>query len=57
MDHAVYPIEKVKAAFACALAWCPDADTAIEFAARELGITAETVREVVTPETQEAHTA
>lgn len=47
MDHAVYPIEKVKAAFARALAWSPDADTAIEFAARELGITPDVVREVV----------
>lgn len=47
MDHTVYPIEKVKAEFARALSWNPDLDSAIEFAAKELGITAEAVREVV----------
>ena len=47
MDHAVYPIERIRAAFALALAWSPDPDTAIEFVARELGITVKTVRDAL----------
>jgi hypothetical protein len=52
MDFAVIPIEKVKAAFARALALspdreAPDREAAARAAAQELGITAEAVREVV----------
>jgi hypothetical protein len=54
MDFAVYPIEKVKAAFARALTLNPDREAAASAAAQALGITVEAVREVVSPEAQEA---
>ncbi|SDX15108.1 hypothetical protein SAMN05518669_103410 [Variovorax sp. YR634] len=47
MDFTVIPIEKVKAAFARALAMNPDREAAARAAAQALGITAEAVREVV----------
>jgi hypothetical protein len=47
MDFAVIPIEKVKAAFARALALNPDREAAARAAAQALCITAEAVREVV----------
>lgn len=52
MDFTVIPIEKVKAAFARALALNSDREAAAYSAAQALGITAEAVREVV--EQQEA---
>jgi len=47
MDFTVIPIEKVKAAFARALALSGDSDVAARAAAQSLGITVEAVREVV----------
>lgn len=47
MDFAVIPIEKVKAAFARALALNPDREAAARAAAQSLGITVEAVLEVV----------
>lgn len=47
MDHAVYPIEKVKAAFARALDLNPDREAAAAAAAQSLGITVEAVRDAV----------
>jgi hypothetical protein len=55
MDFAVIPVEKVKAAFARALALNPDREAAARGAAQALAITPEAVREVV--DQQEAHTA
>ncbi|CAA2106119.1 hypothetical protein [Variovorax paradoxus] len=55
MDFAVIPIEKVKAAFARALALNADREAAARAAAQALGITPEAVCEVV--DQQEAHTA
>jgi hypothetical protein len=47
MDFTVIPIEKVKAAFARALALNSDREAAAHAAAQALGITFEAVREVV----------
>ena len=47
MDFTVIPIEKVKAAFARAVAMNPDPEEAARAAAQALGITDETVREVM----------
>lgn len=54
MDFPIVPREKVKAAFARALALNPDREVAARVAAQSLGITAEAVREVVSAEAQEA---
>lgn len=47
MDFTVIPIEKVMAAFARALAMNSDREAAARAAAQALGITIETVSEVV----------
>ncbi|MEZ2297288.1 hypothetical protein [Variovorax sp. RCC_210] len=47
MDFTVYPIERVKAAFARALELNPEREAAACAAAQALGITPEAVREVV----------
>ncbi|MDP9992020.1 hypothetical protein J2W28_001048 [Variovorax boronicumulans] len=47
MDFTVIPIEKVKAAFARALALNPDREAAARAAAQALGIPVETVREAL----------
>lgn len=48
MDHAVYSIETVRAAFARALTLNPaDREAAARSAAQALGITVEAVRDVV----------
>lgn len=46
MDFTVIPIQKVKAAFARALALNADREAAARAAAQALGITVEAVREV-----------
>jgi len=53
MDFTVIPIEKVMAAFARAIALHPDREAAMRVAAQTLGITVETVREVVSARTKE----
>lgn len=53
MDFTVIPIEKVMAAFARAVALHPDRDAAMRAAAQTLGITVETVREVVSSRIKE----
>lgn len=47
MDFTVIPIEKVKAAFARALALNPDRDAAARAAAQALGVPLETVRDAL----------
>jgi hypothetical protein len=54
MDFAVYPIEKVKAAFARALTLNPDREAAASAAAQALGITVEAVRAVMCEENEES---
>jgi len=47
MDFTVIPVERVRAAFARALALNSDRDAAFIAAAQALGITADAVREVL----------
>lgn len=47
MDHAVYPIAKVVAAFARAITLNPDREAALRAAAQDLGITEEAVRDAL----------
>lgn len=47
MDHAIYPFEKIKAAFHRALDLSADREAAMRAAAQSLGIAVESVRGVV----------
>lgn len=54
MDFTILPVEKVYAAFARALRFNPDREAAAQAAAQALGITAESVLEVVNAKRTEA---